>query len=425
MLNTVRRLSRASVRTVRQEGVGSLVRKATMLVRGRVGDTAVAAVSLVSHRHELGKLPLMPQLADVLTVDLDKPAATPSLREPGARLSIVWVTPPVGARGGGHTTISRFAKYFQAQGHDVSFAVYENNTMPQTSDAARAMLKKSYGLDVDVVGMDELGGADVIIATSWETAYGVYNAPDTAHKFYFVQDFEPSFFGVGSRYKLAEATYRFGFYGITAGKWLTQRVAEYGMEADWFDFGADLDVYAPPSGAVVTKKKQIAFYARPSTERRGFELGMLALEVFANRHPEYEIVIFGSDLVGWHVPFPHTNLGLVEEHQLAEIYHESVACLVLSLTNVSLLPLELVAAGCVAVVNEGENNTMVLGHVDGIEYTDALPTSLAAGLSRAVERADAESWAAHIAASVGDRSWQQGVEKVEKIIVGRVTGVAA
>ena len=71
---------------------------------------------------------------------------------------------------------------------------------------------------------------DVLFATGWETAYPVFNMKNPAHKMYFVQDFEPLFYGMGSKAVLAENTYRFGFYGITAGCWLTKKVGEYGMK---------------------------------------------------------------------------------------------------------------------------------------------------------------------------------------------------
>src|SRR5690606_37442928 len=61
---------------------------------------------------------------------------------------------------------------------------------------------------------------DAIFATAWETAYPVFVDPSTARRLYFVQDFEPTFYATGSNSVLAENTYRFGFHGITAGRWL-------------------------------------------------------------------------------------------------------------------------------------------------------------------------------------------------------------
>ena len=42
-------------------------------------------------------------------------------------------------------------------------------------------------------------------------------SPARGARFYLVQDFEPSFYAAGSEALMAEATYRFGFHGVTAG----------------------------------------------------------------------------------------------------------------------------------------------------------------------------------------------------------------
>jgi glycosyltransferase involved in cell wall biosynthesis len=193
------------------------------------------------------------------------------------------------------------------------------------------------------------------------------------------------------------------------------------MTADYFDFGVDFDVYKPKTEQAFAKKKKILFYARAHTERRGFEIGVFALQIFKEKHPEYEIVFVGQDTSDYDIPFDYTDLGILTYDELPALYHEHVACLVLSLTNVSLLPLELLAAGCVPVMNSGENNTMVLGDVEGIEYTDAYPTSLADKLCQVVERTDITEHAKRISESVKDKSWQRSYQKVEEIILREVT----
>jgi len=372
--------------------------------------------------------PGTPLIADVLKADPDAQTLTPAAaRKPGQKLNIAWVIPPVGPGGGGHTTISRVAKQLIADGHHVTFTIYDNASRQLNSEAVTG-LKEHYGLDVDMLELDELSTADAVIATSWETAYAVNNVgvdPETGtgpHKFYFVQDFEPSFYGIGTEYVLAEQTYRFGFYGVTAGPWLTMRVNEYGMQAEPFQFGVDLDIYRLDPANAPARKKQVIFYARPLTERRGFELGLMALTLFHEAHPEYEIITFGQDLSKFELPFPARNLGIITEHQLAELYQESVACLLLSLTNVSLLPLELLAAGCVPVMNDGENNRMVLGETPGILYSGVMPTSLARKLIEAVENPDIAGNALAISQAVENRSWETGLKQAADIIVRKTTG---
>ncbi|MDV5977355.1 UNVERIFIED_CONTAM: glycosyltransferase family 1 protein [Streptococcus canis] len=364
---------------------------------------------------DLNRIPIMPQLEDIAKADyLNHPYQRPAKLDKN-HLNIAWVSPPVGKGGGGHTTISRFVKHLQSKGHQITFYIYHNNTIEQSAKEAQEIFSKAYGIEVAVENLEDFANQDLVFATSWETAYAVFNLKgDHLHKFYFVQDFEPIFYGVGSRYKLAEATYKFGFYGVTAGKWLTHKLKDYHMDADYFNFGADTDIYKPK--APLQKKKKIAFYARAHTERRGFELGVMALKIFKDKHPEYDIEFFGQDMSHYDIPFDFIDRGILNKEELATIYHDSVACLVLSLTNVSLLPLELLVAGCIPVMNSGNNNTMVLGENDDIAYAEAYPIALAEELCKAVERSDIDAYANEMSQKYDGVSWEDSYRKVEEII---------
>ncbi|SUN08058.1 group 1 glycosyl transferase [Streptococcus acidominimus] len=370
----------------------------------------------------MSSIPIMPQFEDLMKADyIHHPYVRPAKLDKKL-LNIAWVTPPVGPGGGGHTTISRFVNHLQSQGHQLTFYIYRNNTIPQSAKEAQDIFERSYKINVPVKELDDFQDEDVVFATSWETAYAVFNLMgDNLHKFYFIQDFEPIFYGVGSRYKLAEATYKFGFYGITAGAWLPEKVKEYGMEADYFDFGADVEIYRPKT--TIHKKKKICFYARAHTERRGFEIGVMALKMFKEKHPEYEIEFFGQDMSNYDIPFEFVDRGILNKQELAEIYHESVACLVLSLTNVSLLPLELLVAGCIPVMNTGDNNTKVLGDNTDIVYAEAYPVDLATKLCQAVEKNNINEFAEAMSQKYQGTSWEESYKKVEEIILREVTHV--
>ena len=136
-----------------------------------------------------------------------------------------------------------------------------------------------------------------IFATAWQTAYPVLASPAAGARFYLVQDFEPSFYPAGSESLMAEATYRFGFHGVTAGRWLAAAPArrEYGMPADHFDFGSRLDALrARRAREPAERRTGVCYYCRPETPRRAYELAMVALDLFAARHPEVEIHLFGA-----------------------------------------------------------------------------------------------------------------------------------
>lgn len=387
----------------RKHGVGKAVRKTASYTAKKMKITK-QTIDVMADIEDIVK-------ADFYNHPYERPAAIKK-----DTLDIAWVLSPLSPGSGGQSTITRFARFLSNQGHNVTIYIYEG-IQPQALSEAKSILNNSFNLDVTVKKIGHYVDADVLIATGWETAYPVFNLKTKAHKFYFVQDFEPLFYGVGSKTVLAENTYKMGLYGITAGKWLTHRLKnEYSMESDYFDFGADLDIYRVSTDSIKAKKKKICFYARPVTERRAFELGVIALDIFHKKHPDYSIEFIGWDVSDYNIPFPYVNHGILTPKQLAVLYDESIACLVLSLTNVSLLPLELLAAGCIPVINEGDNNEMVLGHNDFIRYAPAAPVQLAEQLSAAVLSGKIETIAAEASHSVGAASWQSSYEKVEKII---------
>lgn len=363
---------------------------------------------------------VMVNIDDVVTADyVHSPYSAPD-KINKSKLKIGWVLSPLSRGAGGQNTITRFARHLKNSGHDITFYIYEGNQAQSVAEASE-ILNDSFKLNVSVKSVADYEESDALIATGWETTYPTFNIKTRAHKFYFVQDFEPYFYGVGSKYILAENTYKMNFYGITAGPWLTKRVSEYDMKADYFDFGADLETYKLKPKT--EKKKKICFYARPVTERRAFEVGVIALEIFSKKHPEYEIDFFGWDTSNFKLPFEYKNRAILNHNELAELYQESVTCLVLSLTNVSLLPLELLASGCIPVMNDGDNNRMVLHGMD--EYVDYSPTSpieLAEALCAAVERSDIDKHAERASQSVSTLSWDESYKKVERIIMREVTG---
>lgn len=391
----------------KNEGIGKAINKTRGYIQKKSGPIMRQPIEV------------MAKIEDIVSADfLNHPYTAPGKKNTD-KLTIGWVLSPLSHGSGGQNTITRFARHLQNCGHDVTFYIYEG-IHPQTATEAKKILKDSFKLDVTVKKIADYKESDALIATGWETTYPVFNIKTNAHKFYFVQDFEPYFYGLGSKAILAENTYKMGFYGITAGRWLTKKVGEYGMGADYFDFGADLDIYKPKGK--VNKQKKICFYARPVTERRAFELGVIALDIFHKKHPEYTIEFVGWDVSNYSIPFPYVNRGIITHDELAELYHESAACLVLSLTNVSLLPLELVAAGCIPVMNEGENNSMVLGENDYIKYAQKVPSDLADKLSEAVETENINEYCAEMSQSANDLSWERSYQKVEGILKREITG---
>ena len=271
--------------------------------------------------------------------------------------TINWVVPDVGIGGGGHLNIFRMASNLEGIGFDCRIVIDRKSEFPD-GVAAKDFIQKHYlALQGEVfVGEHSMPPAWFTFATSWETAYTVRNFRSTHRKCYFVQDFEPLFFPSGSAAALAEQTYRFGFLGITSGGWLADKLArDYGMRTKSIGFSYDRGRYSPQPRESADGVQRIFFYARQGTPRRGFELGIMVLSEVAKRMPRVKIVLAGCDASIYRLPFEYTNSGIMALDDLPRLYSQCDAALVLSHTNLSLLPLELMACGCPVVSNRGAN----------------------------------------------------------------------
>jgi glycosyltransferase involved in cell wall biosynthesis len=366
------------------------------------------------------KVTLSVGFEDVLAADWTNPPKRLSFdKKAKDRLTIHWVVPPAGIGSGGHLNIFRFVRHLESKGHTCRVFYYDPNNS-HTQEEADVVIKHFPAMKASVVvSLDGVEDCDAVFATSWQTAYPVFNLKTRARKFYFVQDFEPYFYPTSSESVLAENTYRFGLHGITAGRWLTEKLgADYGMKCDYYDFGSDYSRYHFTN---TEKRKGVFFYARPVTPRRGFELGVLALELFHKKHPEYEIHLAGWDIGEYKLGFPFVNHGIMKLSELDGLYNECAAALVISLTNMSLLPLELLAAGCVPVVNDGPNNRLVSDN-PAIAYAPMSPRAMADALCEIVEREDQVEYARKASAGVQGLSWEVSGDKLEAAIKRELHG---
>jgi glycosyltransferase involved in cell wall biosynthesis len=343
---------------------------------------------------------------------------------PGEPLTIAWVTGPPGAGSGGHTTMLRMVTALERAGHRC--ILYLDDRHGWAREQHEQVIRTWWPWVKTEVrdAADGIEDAHGIFATTWPTAYRVLASPARGKRFYFVQDFEPWFYPAGTNALLAEATYRFGFHGVTAGRWLTDVLRrDYGMAADHFDFGRD-PVYTLDEARRPEDRAGVCLFARPETPRRATELAVLALELFAERHPEVEVHTYGDELSN--LPFRATQHGLLKPSELNALYNRCVAGLVLSATNVSLVPHEMLAAGCIPVVNDMEHNRIVLAN-DHVEYAAGTPFELAAALESLVTRPVDERAAAasDAAGSVQSASWEVAGEAVARIVTDVVRGTSA
>jgi glycosyltransferase involved in cell wall biosynthesis len=344
-------------------------------------------------------------------------AGQPLAWEEGEPLSVGWICRPPGEGSGGHTTMFRIVAALEESGHRCTVYTYDTHGW-EIEQHRRAIRNWWPWVGAEVRDLaDGIEDSHALLATSWDTAYPLLASSAKGARCYFVQDFEPSFYPAGSMALLAEATYRFGFHGITAGRWLAERLRrDYAMPAEHFDFGCDLEHYAIERSG---ERTGVCYFCRPSTPRRAHELAVAALEVFASRHPEVVIHTYGEP--SGPLPFRSEDHGLLAPPELGQLYARCAAGLVLSATNVSLVPHEMLAAGCIPVINEAEHNRVVLDN-EHVAYAEPTPFEIAEALSEIVSRPAAErvERANAAAASVEEASWGESGAQVERILRGVV-----
>ncbi len=284
-------------------------------------------------------------------------------------MKIGWILPDIMIGGGGHRNILRAAYHLERFGYDVR--LYVINTTLGSAALRRQIRRHFYPFAGPVSKFaGSLDGEDVVIATHWSTVDAAEAAADeAATKIYFVQDFEPAFYPMGSEYLLAEDTYRRGLYAICSGPWCARLLkANYGMDADYFRFPIDRQVYHAQIAS--ERSNRILFFAKPEMPRRCYSIGVEALRLVKRMRPEIEIMFFGSASEEIRkLDFTITQLAIVPTlDDLARLYANSQIGVVFSTTNPSLVPYEMMACGLPVVdldlpgatVNYGDRRDIAL-----------------------------------------------------------------
>lgn len=297
---------------------------------------------------------------------LDKPFGE-HFNGSGGRKTINWFIPPYGRGSGGHLNIFRFVFLLEKLGYECRIIIVGGHTKYDLVEAKKQISEWFFPLAASVYdGTDGIPSAFFSVATSWQTAYYVKNFQSTKYKCYFVQDFEPYFYAVGSESAMAEATYSFGFDAITAGNWLAEKLAtEYKAKTFPIGFSYERELYR-----LIPRRepniKRVFFYARPPTQRRAFELGLLTLNEVVKRLPYVKVIFAGWDVSNYEIPFEHLNAGTLDLAELPDLYNQCDAALVLSFTNLSLLPLELMACGVPVISNRAPCTEWLLNDQNAI-----------------------------------------------------------
>lgn len=337
------------------------------------------------------------------------------------RLRINMLVPEPHPGAGGDIGLFRIASYLAEFGHDVhvyvvSYISMNDYTTKQVREfvrehfpATRAVYHKWQGSARD---------ADCTLATFWPTVANVLALPNSGQRFYIVQDFEPSFYpDVPVNYRGAEETYRAGLHCITLGRWLAKLLREkYGATTDYFDFAVDPEIYNPQPRT--DERRRVCFYARPSTPRRAYETGVETLRQVKTRVPDVEISFFGTDDLQPQPPFEFTNHGKLSQHDLAKLFSQSDVGLVISLSNPSFVPLEMLACRCAVVEIASERFEGILTHNVDAWLVQPTASAIADGIMRLLEDTTLRERLARTGYERARKmSWRDSVRQIEGVLL--------
>ena len=341
----------------------------------------------------------------------------PSASIPPLRIGWLLFTPIIGS--GGYRTIFDITNLLTSFGHTNIFIVSTDLMPYEYKNSPDIYIHKYFGsVSAIIHPWNETSiDVDILLATEWNSFKYLDKYQGRHTKAYFVQDFEPYFMPMSYEYLQAEKTYMAGVPCISIGRWLAEFLKQrYQSRTFHFDFAIDHEVYYPKYP--FETKNKILFYARPSTPRRCFWLGIEALFELHKRSPDLEIVLFGdTNLHNTSIPFPFTNCGIVSPAELADLYSKSLVGLVLSSTNPSRTPPEMMACGCPVVDLDLPQNHLLIEHGKTGLLAEVSPSAIANTIYQIARDNEFQMYLAKNAISYAKQlSWEHSARQVEQAL---------
>ncbi len=259
---------------------------------------------------------------------------------------------------GGQTSILRLGTSLEKLGYEVSYLIYKKQSVDEMKLCAESNLSGYLGeckpFDKALRGVRKglKAAPDVIVATSWDTVSKVKQF-ENSYKMYFVQDYEPYFYKYGEEFLMAKNTYEQGLHMVSLGGWnreMILRECRPVSPVDVVSFPYEKSEYPekPRDYASYAKKKKITlavylkYYGKRlpnlipymlENTRRKFEKQGIELKVLYFGEPK----LFRSKA--------GENLGHLTKAELAKLYARADFGMVASMSNISLVPYEMHAAG--------------------------------------------------------------------------------
>lgn len=262
--------------------------------------------------------------------------------------TITFVVPDMLPYSGGHTSILRLGTELFNLGYSVNYITYKNQSIVEMEKNALVNLKDYKGKMYDKSYLSSIQ-TDVVVSTFWESTY--YAKKINGYKVYFIQDYEPYFYTFGEKFLLCKQTYDLGFHMISLGKWNKEMLKkECNQVCDFIDFPYEKSEYKYTNRNYqdykLKNKIKIAVYVKNEEKRAPFIIQIMLdkiKETFKEKGIDLEILYFGEDK---NITMKNgINLGKLSKSDLLELYKQCDFGMVASLTNISLVPYEMIATG--------------------------------------------------------------------------------
>lgn len=265
---------------------------------------------------------------------------------------ICFIIPGIEKHSGGITSILRLGTYLFEMEYEIVYADFTGEKVSVLKKNARFNLKDYKG-DIKTINDTKADDFDVVIASNWQAVYSL--SKYSAYKMYFVQDYEPYFFKLNERFLLAKLTYELGLHIVSLGKWNIKQIkrecASINSILDSVSFPYEPKEYSQsnPRDYNCYKNKscfKIAVYTKEEGKRIPNILQNILSKTrkeMSDRGIRLELIFFGMEK--FHKTSIGINLGKLTKDKLEDLYIECDFGMVASMTNVSLVPYEMIATG--------------------------------------------------------------------------------
>lgn len=292
----------------------------------------------------------------------------------GVSADIAVILPDFTGPSGGHRKIFTVCQALERAGHTVKLYFY---SIRSAKIIGRDIRKYFGDLNADITSFTgQVDSHKIVICTQWKSAYDARLLRFNGRIIYFIQDFEPMFYAVGSDFLRAMTTYSLNFRMICYGKWVAAKLDdELGAKAATIPFTLDHSTYTRPA-AEGNRDIDILVFARPSQDRRCLDLIVEGLIALKQRRPEAQIAFFGEDEYP-DFGFEFIKLGSYSDlAELAALYRRAKVGICYSPTNPSQLGYEMLACGACLIDVRVKFSELNFGGEDFVQYCDGTPEDM-------------------------------------------------